>query len=149
MDSNDGARTEPVKLRSGAARDSGAGVGFIEQERARLATPRATAEGSVRMNKSDIVGRLADRMGLSRSAAERAVDTVLEAIAEALAKEEALRLAGFGTFRTTNRAAGTVHNPQAGQTVSIPASKAPSSKAGKALKDAMNKGWSGVCRSGA
>ena len=101
------------------------------------------------MNKSDIVERLAGRMGLSRSAAERAVDTVLEAIAKALAKVEAMRLAGFGTFRTTNRAARIGRNPQAGQTVSIGASKAPSFKAGKALKDAMNKGWSGVCRSGA
>ena len=52
------------------------------------------------MNKSDIVGRLAGRMGLTRSTAESAVDTVLGAIAEALAKEEAVRLAGFGTFRT-------------------------------------------------
>ena len=96
------------------------------------------------MNKSDIVGRVAGRMGLSRSAAESAVDTVLEAIAEALAKEEAVRLAAFGTFRTKSCAARSGRNPKTGETVPIPASKAPSFKAGKALKDAVNKGGKAV-----
>ena len=93
------------------------------------------------MNKSDIVGRVADRMRLSKSAAEGAVDTVLEAIAEALAKEEAVRIAGFGTFATRSRSARTGRNPRTGERVAIPASKAPSFKAGKALKDAVKKGW--------
>ena len=96
------------------------------------------------MKKSDIVGRLAGRMGLSRSAAESAVDTVLEAIAEALAKEEAVRLAGFGTFRTKSRAARSGRNPGTGESVQIEASKAPWFKAGKALRDAVNKGWEAV-----
>ena len=96
------------------------------------------------MKKSDIVGRLVGRMGLSRSAAESAVDTVLEAIAEALAKEEAMRLAGFGTFRTKNRAARSGRIPGTGESVQIEASKAPSFKAGKALRDAVNKGWEAV-----
>ena len=69
------------------------------------------------MNKSDIVGRMADRMGLSKSAAEGAVDTVLEAIAEALAKEEAVRIAGFGTFATRGRSARTGRNPRTGESV--------------------------------
>ena len=63
------------------------------------------------MNKSDIVGRVACRMGMSRVAAERAVDTVLEAIAEALAREEPMRLAGFGTLTTKSRAARTGRSP--------------------------------------
>ena len=96
------------------------------------------------MKKSDIVGRLAGRMGLRRSAAESAVDTVLEAIAEALAKEEAVRLAGFGTFRTKSRAARSGRNPGTGESVQIEASKAPWFKAGKALRDAVNKGWEAV-----
>ena len=96
------------------------------------------------MNKSDIVGRVAGRMGMSRAAAERAVDTVLEAIAEALAREEPVRLAGFGTFTTKSRAARTGRNPRTGEAVAIPASKAPSFKAGQALRDAVNKGWDPV-----
>ena len=57
------------------------------------------------MNKSAIVARVAARMGLNKSAAEGAVDTVFEAIAEGLAKEEEVRIAGFGTFGTRSRAA--------------------------------------------
>ena len=57
------------------------------------------------MNKAAIVARVARRMGLNKFAAEGAVDTVLEAIAESLAKEEDVRIAGFGTFRTRSRAA--------------------------------------------
>ena len=93
------------------------------------------------MKKSDIIGRVAERMGLTRSAAEGAVDTVLESIAEALAKEEAVRIAGFGTFATKSRNARTGRNPATGESVSIAASKAPSFKPGKALKDAVNAGW--------
>ena len=93
------------------------------------------------MKKSDIVGRVAKRMGLTRSAAEGAVDTVLESIAEALAKEEAVRIAGFGTFATKSRNARTGRNPGTGESVSIAASKAPSFKPGKALRDAVNVGW--------
>ena len=101
------------------------------------------------MNKSDIVGRLAGRMGLSRSAAESAVDTVLDSIAEALAKEAAVRLAGFGTFRTKSRAAQSGRNPRTGENVQNAASKAPSFKAGKALRDAVNKGSETVSADGA
>ena len=93
------------------------------------------------MNKADIIGRVADRMRLSRSVAEGAVDTVLEAIAEALAKEEAVRIAGFGTFATKSRSARRGRNPGTGESVPIAASKAPSFKAGKALRDAVNGGW--------
>ena len=92
------------------------------------------------MKKSDIVGRVAGRMRLSKSVAEGAVDTVLEAIAEALAKEEAVRIAGFGTFATQRRSARTGRNPRTGESVPIAASKAPSFKAGKALREAVNTG---------
>ena len=92
------------------------------------------------MNKSDIVGRVVDRMGLSKSTAEGAVDTVLGAISEALAREETVRIAGFGTFATRRRSARTGRNPQTGESVSIAASKAPSFKTGKALRQAVNTG---------
>ena len=59
------------------------------------------------MNKSEIVGRVAWRMGLSKARAEHAVDTVLAAIGEALAKDDEVRIAGFGRFATRSRAART------------------------------------------
>ena len=92
------------------------------------------------MKKSDIAGRMADRIGLSRSAAGNAVDAVFEAVGEALANGEEVRIAGFGTFGKTNRPARTGRNPQTGESLSIPASIAPAFKPGKALKDAVNDG---------
>ena len=92
------------------------------------------------MNKSDIVSRVADRMGLSKSTAEGAVDTVLGAISEALAREETVRIAVCGTFATRRRSVRTGRNPRPGESVSITASKAPSFKAAKALRQAVNTG---------
>ena len=92
------------------------------------------------MKKSDIAGRVADRIGLSQSAAGNAVDAVFEALGEALANGEEVRIAGFGTFGTRNRPARTGRNPQTGESLSIPASTAPAFKPGKALKDAVNDG---------
>ena len=63
------------------------------------------------MNKSDISDRMADRMGLGKSAARDAVDSVFEAIGEALANGEEVRIAGFGTFGARSRAARTGRNP--------------------------------------
>ena len=77
------------------------------------------------MNKSDIVGRVALRMGLRRSVAESAVDTVLPAIGEALAKDEDVRIAGFGKFATRSRPARAGRNPRTGESVAISASKVP------------------------
>ena len=92
------------------------------------------------MNKSEIGDRLAGRLGLNKAVARDAVDGVFEAIDEALANGEEVRLAGFGTFAARNRAARTGRNPQTGEVLSIPASKTPSFKAGKALRDAVNDG---------
>ena len=90
------------------------------------------------MNKSDIAGRVAGRAGVSKSAAVDAVDGVFEAIAEALAKGEDVRIGGFGTFGTRSRPARTGHNPRTGERLKIAASTAPTFKAGKPLKDAVN-----------
>ena len=70
------------------------------------------------------------KIGLTGSAAESAVDTVFDSIADALAEEEAVRLAGLGTFRTKSCAARSGRNPRTGENVQIAASKAPSFKAG-------------------
>ena len=93
------------------------------------------------MNKSAIVARMAARMGLDKFTAEGAVDTVFEAIAEGLAKEEEVRIAGFGTFGTRSRAARTGRNPRTGESLPIPASKSPSFKAAKRLREAVKRGW--------
>ena len=92
------------------------------------------------MNKADISGRVAARLRLGKAEAEAAVDTVFEAIGESLAREEAVRIAGFGTFATRSREARMGRNPGTGETVAIPASKAPAFRAGKALRDRVKRG---------
>ena len=92
------------------------------------------------MNKSDIAGRVASRAGVGRSAAEEAVDAVFEAIGEALARGEDVRIVGFGTFATRSRPARTGRNPRTGENMGIAASTAPTFKAGKPLRDAVNAG---------
>ena len=93
------------------------------------------------MNKAAIVARVSERMRLDKFTAEGAVETVLEVIAESLAREEDVRIAGFGTFRTRDRAARTGRNPATGESVRIPASKIPSFKAAKRLREAVKRGW--------
>ena len=92
------------------------------------------------MKKSEIADRVADRAGLSRSAAGNAVDAVFEAVGEALANGEEVRIAGFGTFTTKSRPARAGRNPRTGERLEIQASTAPAFKPGKALKDAVNDG---------
>ena len=90
------------------------------------------------MNKSEIAGHAADRTEVARPAAGGAVNAVFEAIGEALARGEAVRIAGFGTFGTRNPSASTGRNPRTGQSMEIAASTAPTFKAGKPLRDAVN-----------
>ena len=92
------------------------------------------------MNKSDIAGRVAGRANVGRSAAVDAVDAVFEAIGEALARGEDVRIAGFGTFGTRSRPARTGRNPRTRESLNIAASTAPTFKAGKPLRDAVNAG---------
>ena len=98
--------------------------------------------GRERVNKSEIGGHVADRTGIARSAAGDAVDAVFEAIGEALARGEDVRIVGFGTFGTRSRPARTGRNPRNGESLSIAASTAPTFKAGKPLRDAVNAGGS-------
>ena len=93
------------------------------------------------MNKLAFIARVAARMGLNKFTAEGAVDAVFEAIAEGLAKEEDVRIAGFGTFGTRSRAARMGRNPRTGESVPIPASKSPSFRAAKRLREAVRRGW--------
>jgi DNA-binding protein HU-beta len=89
------------------------------------------------MNKSDLIEAMAEAADISKSAAGRALDGLTDAIAVALKNGENVSLIGFGTFAVKERAARTGRNPQTGATIKIKASKSPSFKAGKALKDAV------------
>lgn len=92
------------------------------------------------MNKTELVGKIADKTGFRKKDAEVALDAVLQSIEESLVSGDTVRLIGFGTFETRERKARKGRNPQKPNTViDIPASKAPVFKAGKSLKDAVNK----------
>ena len=89
------------------------------------------------MNKTELVAAIAEKAELSKKDAESALSAMVEAITEALAKEDKVQLIGFGTFEVKARAARQGRNPRTGETMNIAASKMPAFKAGKALKDAI------------
>ncbi len=90
------------------------------------------------MNKAELIESVADSADISKAAAGRAVDGVIDAITKALKKGDTATLVGFGTFSVRKRAARSGRNPRTGEVIKIKASKAPGFKAGKALKDAVN-----------
>ena len=90
------------------------------------------------MNKSELIESVAASADLPKAAAGRAVDAVVEAVTTALQNGDSVALVGFGTFSVKDRAARVGRNPQTGAEIQIKASKNPSFKAGKALKDAVN-----------
>ena len=90
------------------------------------------------MNKAELVAAIAEKAELSKRDSEAALKAFTDIVAEELKKGEKIQLVGFGTFEVAERAARTGRNPQTGEEMTIPASKAPKFKAGKALKDAIN-----------
>ncbi len=90
------------------------------------------------MNKTELIDAVAEAADLTKAESSRAVDAVVSAITKALKDGDAVTLVGFGTFQVRDRAARTGRNPKTGDTIKIAASKNPSFKAGKALKDAVN-----------
>jgi DNA-binding protein HU-beta len=90
------------------------------------------------MSKSELIEAVAQSADLSKAAAGRAVDALVDAITSALKEGDQVTLVGFGTFSVRERAARSGRNPRTGQTIDISASKVPGFKAGKALKDAVN-----------
>ena len=91
------------------------------------------------MTKSDLVDVIAKKVKLSKSAALEAIDALTESITGALKKGDKVTLIGFGTFNVVKRAAREGVNPQTRQKIKIKASKAPRFKAGKVLKDTVNR----------
>lgn len=89
------------------------------------------------MNKNELINAVAERSDLSKKDAETAVTAVLDAITDALVQEEKIQLVGFGSFEVKHRAERIGRNPRTKEEIPIPASKIPTFKAGKALKDAV------------
>jgi DNA-binding protein HU-beta len=89
------------------------------------------------VNKSELIEKMAEAADISKAAAGRALDAFTDEIAVALKEGKTVSLIGFGTFSLKERAARTGRNPQTGAAIEIKASKTPSFKAGKALKDAV------------
>ncbi len=91
------------------------------------------------MNKNDFISLVAEKSELTKTDAGKAVDAFLEGVTEVLAEGNDVRFVGFGTFAISERQAKTGRNPRTGEPIQIPASNQPKFKAGKALKDAVNK----------
>jgi len=90
------------------------------------------------MNKTELIDAVAEAADLTKAESSPAVDAVVAAGTKALKDGDAVTLVSFGTFQVRDRAARTGRNPKTGDTIKIAASKNPSFKAGKALKDAVN-----------
>ena len=91
------------------------------------------------MNKTELIESIAKKADLSKKDAEAALKATIESIETALAKGDKVALVGFGTFDVKKRAAREGRNPATGETIKIKASKVPAFKAGKELKDKVNK----------
>ena len=91
------------------------------------------------MNKSDLIAAIAAKTGDTKKNAEATVNAFVEVVTASLVKGDKVQLVGFGSFEVRKRAARKGRNPQTKEEIKIPASKAPVFKAGKALKDLVNK----------
>ena len=91
------------------------------------------------MNKSQLIDKIAAGADISKAAAGRALDALIASVTESLQAGDDVALVGFGTFEVRAREARTGRNPRTKETITIPASKQPVFKAGKAFKDAVAK----------
>lgn len=91
------------------------------------------------MNKTELINAVAEKAGLSKKDAEKAVAATIDAVTDALVAGDKVQLVGFGAFEVKCRNARIGRNPKTKETIEIPASKIPAFKAGKALKDKVSK----------
>ena len=91
------------------------------------------------MTKVELVSKIADKCGSTKKDAEKALTAVIESVTEALQAGDKVSLIGFGTFEVKERAAKEGVNPRTGKKIKIAARKGPTFKAGKALKDSVDK----------
>ena len=90
------------------------------------------------MNKTELRDVIAEHAGISKTAADAALEAVIDGVTNALEQGDQVTLVGFGTFSVRERAERTGRNPQTGESITIKAAKIPNFKAGKALRDAVN-----------
>jgi DNA-binding protein HU-beta len=88
------------------------------------------------MNKTDLILAVSEQTGLAKKDADKAVNAVISTIMEALSKDEKVQIVGFGTFEVRTRSERQGRDPRTNSPITIPASKVPAFKAGKAFKDA-------------
>ncbi len=91
------------------------------------------------MNKSELAAAIVAKTGFTKKDSEKALNAVIDVISDALKAGDKVQVVGFGTFEVKSRPARTARNPRTGEEIKIAASKAPVFKAGKALKDTVNK----------
>jgi DNA-binding protein HU-beta len=91
------------------------------------------------MTKTELISIIAEKVDTTKTAAGNMVDTLIEVISQALAKGESIVLPGFGTFYVGHRGERSGRNPQTGATITIKAAKVPRFRAGKQLKEDVNK----------
>jgi len=91
------------------------------------------------VNRNDLIAQVTNKVGLKKAEATKAVDCVFDTITTSLKKGNEVRLVGFGTFSVARRKASAGRNPRTGEAIKIPASNQPKFKAGKGLKDAVNR----------
>ena len=90
------------------------------------------------MNKAELINSMAEKTGLPKKEAEKALNAFMESVEEALINGDKIQLVGFGSFEVKDRAERKGRNPQTKEEITIPASRVPVFKVGKALKDAVN-----------
>ena len=91
------------------------------------------------MNKTELIAAVAEKTGRTKKDAERVINATVETITETLVKGERVQVSGFGIFEVKTREARVGRNPKTKEAITIPASKVPSFKASKTLKDAVSK----------
>ena len=91
------------------------------------------------MNKVELIAQIAEKSGLSKKDAEKALAATVDAITEAVSTGDKVQLVGFGSFEVKQREARVGRNPKTQEAIEIPATRVPVFKAGRALKDAVSK----------
>ncbi|MBQ8650918.1 MAG: HU family DNA-binding protein [Alphaproteobacteria bacterium] len=89
------------------------------------------------MNRVELVALMAEKSGLTKTDADKALSAFVDSVTETLAKQEEIRLIGFGTFAVAHRNASEARNLHTGETIAVPERNVPKFKPGKTLKDAV------------
>lgn len=92
-----------------------------------------------KMNKTELIAAVAEKSGLSKKDADNAVNSMLDVVVETLAQGDKVQIVGFGTFEVRSRSERQGRDPRTNNPITIPASKSPAFKAGKAFKDAVDR----------